>query len=371
MSAERLALFLPTMDDGGAERVMLHLADSFARRGHPVDLVVGIPGGPLDSQVPRSARLVDLGARRTVGALPSLARYLQREQPFALLSTLEHANLLSVWARQITRSRTRVFLREARVLQPEIGEAGLRLRVLHGLMRVFYRAADGVIAVSQSVARSLSDGIGLPPERIRTIYNPILNSALPEKAAAPLDHPWFAPGAPPVILAVGRLSPEKDYPTLLRAFARVRAKRDARLAILGEGPERGKIQELIRELALTSNALLLGYDHNPFRYMQRATIFALTSKIEGLPGAMIQAMACGCRVIATASQGGVLEILDGNPLARCAAVGDVARLAEGMIALYDGAKINPARPVYSLERFTEERTVGEYLDALGGGRPAS
>src|SRR4051812_5695667 len=117
-SNERLALFLPTLDDGGAERVMLQLAASFSARGHAVDLVVAVPGGPLDGQVPPGPRLVSLEASRTIVALPALIRYLRRERPVALLSTLEHANVLAVGAAAFARARVPIVLREANVLLP-------------------------------------------------------------------------------------------------------------------------------------------------------------------------------------------------------------------------------------------------------------
>src|SRR5579862_6620374 len=115
-SARPLALFLPRMDDGGAERVMLQLGASFAARGLTVDLVVATAGGPLDNQIPSAVRRVDLAAKRTVMALPALVGYLRRARPLAILSTLEHSNVLSVWATSIARTGVRVVLREANVL---------------------------------------------------------------------------------------------------------------------------------------------------------------------------------------------------------------------------------------------------------------
>jgi glycosyltransferase involved in cell wall biosynthesis len=366
MSAPRLALFLPTMDDGGAERVMLHLGACFAARGHEVDFVVGIPGGPLDSQIPSSVRLIDLGARRSVNALPALARYLARERPGALLSTLEHSNILSVWARGLSRSGVRIVLREASVVAPRAELRGLRARTLRALMRTFYRAASTVVAVSQGVAASLTEELGLPARQIRTIYNPVVTPGMHEKANAPLDDPWFAAGAPPVVLGVGRLAPEKDFPSLLRAFAEVRKARPARLAILGEGKERPALEALALQLGVQSDFRLLGYDHNPFRYMRRATVFALTSLSEGLPGALIQAMACGCRVISTDCPGGVREIVETSPLAKLAPVGDTPALARGIAALLDDAARGPARVSHSVERFSEQAAVDDYLRLLAG-----
>jgi glycosyltransferase involved in cell wall biosynthesis len=240
--------------------------------------------------------------------------------------------------------------------------------VLRVLMRRFYPAASAVVAVSKSVAASLVDGLGLAPALVRTIYNPIVTPDIASRAAEPLDDPWFAPGAPPVVLAVGRLAPEKDFPTLLRAFARLRAERPARLVrlvILGEGKERGPLEALARDLGVGPEVRLPGFEPNPFRYMGRSPVFALSSIYEGLPGALIQAMACGCRVISTDSPGGSREVLEDGALGLLVPPRDPEALARGLAALLDEAARTPARPHHPLARFTEAEAVDQYLEVLG------
>ncbi len=370
-SRERLALFLPTLDDGGAERVMLQLGACFADRGHVVDLVVAIPGGPMESRIPPAIRLVDLAARRTMFALPALVRYLRRERPAALLSTLEHSNILAVLAASLARTKARVVLREASVLLPADQMHGLRPYAQRALMRRFYRGADAIVTVSKSVEQDLIVGLGIPPAQIRTIYNPVVAPDLADKAAASLDDPWFQTDAPPVVLAVGRLASEKDFATLLRAFAEVRAQRSARLVILGEGKERAALEALARELRVDSDVRLPGYVDNPFCYMRRSAVFVLSSLFEGLPGALIQAMACGCRVISTDCPGGSREILELDASsARGALVPtqDPPRLARAILAFLDDADRGPRRVEHPVERFRERGAVDAYLDALGVGR---
>jgi glycosyltransferase involved in cell wall biosynthesis len=361
-----LSLFLPTLDDGGAERVMLQLGAAFVARGHAVDLVLAIPGGPLDSQVPAGLRVVSLSARRSLAALPALVRYLRRERPRALLSTLEHANVLAVWARRLAGVTTRVVLREANVLLPRGEMHGIQPHVLRILMRQFYRSANAIVAVSKSVARSLADGLALSDRRIRTIYNPIVTPALAAQASAPLNDPWFSAGAPPVVLGVGRLVAQKDFATLIRAFAQARGRRMARLVILGEGQERTALAELARILGVHEDVRLVGYDHNPFRYMQRATVFALSSIFEGLPGALIQAMACGCRVVSTDCPGGSREILDGSATGLLVPPRDPAALGRALTQLLADADRGRARVQHAVDRFTERAAVDQYLQVLDG-----
>jgi glycosyltransferase involved in cell wall biosynthesis len=263
-----------------------------------------------------------------------------------------------------------VVLREASVLMPRDQMKGLRPHVLRALMRRFYRWAHAIVAVSASVADSLEGGLGIRPQQLRTIYNPIITPELYRKAEAPLADPWFEAGAPPVVIGVGRLAPEKDFATLLRAFAAVRAQRPARLVILGEGPQRGALEALAQKLGVEADVRLPGYDHNPFRYLSRATVFALSSIYEGLPGALIQAMACGCRVISTDCPGGSREVLEGGAVGPLVPPGDAEALARGISTLLDDAARGPARVVHAVDRFSEDGAVDAYLRLLGVGAAA-
>lgn len=370
-----IALFLPTMDDGGAEHVMLQLGSCFSARGHAVDLVVAIPGGPIESKIPPGVRVVDLAARRTTLALPALVRYLRRERPAALLSTLEHSNILAVCAGWLSRAGTRIVLREASVLLPRAQMHGLKPYVQRALMRLFYRGSTQVIAVAKGVEQDLITGLGLPPRMVRTIYNPIVGPDVERLAAAPLHDPWFAPGAPPVVLGVGRLAHEKDFSSLLRAFAQVRASRPVRLVILGEGAERASLEALGQNLGIAQDLRLPGFEQNPFRFMSRSSVFALSSIFEGLPGALIQAMACGCRVVSTDGPGGSREVLQGceRSHGRLVPTRDPAALADAIASMLDETARGPARVRHRVERFTEQASVDQYLEVLGAraGAPAS
>ena len=366
-SNERLALFLPTLDDGGAERVMLQLAASFSARGHSVDLVVAIPGGPLDAQVPPGPRVVSLDASRTILALPALIRYLRRERPVALLSTLEHANVLAIGAGAFARARVPIVLREANVLLPR-AELGRQARLQRGLMRQSYRAADRIVAVSRSVATSLTEELGLDARRIRTIYNPIVTAELHEKATAPLDDPWFAPGAPPVVLGVGRLAPQKDFPTLLRAFAQVRAVREARLVILGEGSERPRARRAdptarrrrrreaprLRSQPIPLHVARLGL---------RAVVRLRGSPRRADPGHGLRLPGHQHRRPRRRARGPRewREWRDRRPLVPPR---DPAALARGISALLDDARTGPPRVPHPVDRFSEKAAVDAYLDVL-------
>jgi glycosyltransferase involved in cell wall biosynthesis len=244
---------------------------------------------------------------------------------------------------------------------------GLKPHLLRTLMRIFYRGSGQVIAVSKGVEESLVTDLGLPSRLVRTIYNPIVGPDIARLAAAPLDDPWFAPGEPPVVLGVGRLVSQKDFVSLLRAFALVRADRPVRLVILGEGAERVVLEALGRELGIEQDLRLRGFEQNPFRFMSRSSVFVLSSVFEGLPGALIQAMACGCRVVSTDSPGGASEILRGceRSHGRLVPMRDPSAIADAIKGMLDEAARGPGRARHDVERFTEQASVDQYLYVLG------
>ena len=298
---------------GGAERVMLNLAAGLAGEGLEVDLVLASACGELLARVPQTVRVVDLGARRVLTSLPPLVRYLARARPHAMVSAMNHANLVAILARRLARVPLRLVVAEHNTLSRSTRHAGsLRDRAMPLLSRWFYPRADAIVAVSQGVADDLARVAGLAAERIHVVYNPVVTPELAAQAAAPVEHPWFAPGEPPVILAVGRLTRQKDYPTLLQALVEVRRERPARLLVLGEGEERAPIEAMVRTMNLAGAVLLPGIDPNPYRYMARAAVFAMSSAWEGLPTVLIEALAAGATVVATDCPSGPREILAGG-----------------------------------------------------------
>lgn len=211
----------------------------------------------------------------------------------------------------------------------------LEARSLEASVKLFYPWADGFVAVSQGVADDLRRFAQLPEVKVHTIYNPVVTDELLASAARTPEHPWLAPGEPPVILGVGRLVGQKDFATLVRAFALVRRTRSAKLIILGEGDKRPELEALVTELGLSDEVSLPGFVDNPFAYMARADTFVLSSRHEGLPGVLIQAMACGCKVVSTDCPSGPREILNNGSLGALVPVGDAGALAEAIVATLD------------------------------------
>jgi glycosyltransferase involved in cell wall biosynthesis len=233
------------------------------------------------------------------------------------------------------------------------------------MVRRFYPWADAVVAVSDGVAADTAEVARIPRDAIRTIYNPADVDDIARQARLPVDHPWLQPGGPPLILGVGRLAAQKDFPTLLRAFARLRQGRDARLVILGEGRQRPALEALVAQLGLAECVDLPGYEGNPFRFMARAALFVLSSRYEGLPGALIQALACGCPVVSTDCPSGPHEILEGGDYGPLVPVGDDMAMAEGMERVL-ASPPDPDRQRRRAECFSVDACADQYLDLLLG-----
>ena len=214
-----ISIFLPNLAGGGAERSMVALANGFARRGLKVHLVLAQTWGVYFDEIDKRVQLVELGAKRVLFSLLPLSKYLKQTHPYALISALDHTNLIAIWARLLSQTKTRLIVSVRAVASVGYRKYPLvRFRSLPFLMRMFYRYSDAVVAVSQGVADDLVDQIGLCPEKLRVIYNPMVDECLFEEAQKLPPHPWFRGKQKPIILGVGRLDPQKDFATLLRAF---------------------------------------------------------------------------------------------------------------------------------------------------------
>lgn len=331
--ALRLSIFLADLGGGGAERMMVTIANGLAERGADVQLLLARAEGPYMSELGDDLDVIDLAARGVTGAVPALVTHLRDVKPDVLLTTLSHTSAAALAARALAGTGTPVVVREANT--PTVGGRSWNSpkdRLARVIIHRAYRQADGVIAVSDGVAAALRDVVGVDPKKIATLYNPVVSSELKRLAVQDPDHPWFAEGQPPVVLGVGSLSKRKDFHTLIRAFDLVARQTDARLMILGEGTLRESLEELVAGLGLADRVEMPGFEQNPFAYMARAKVYVLSSNLEGLPGSLIQALACGCPAVATDCPSGPREILQGGAIGPLVEVGDHTAMAEAVIS---------------------------------------
>ena len=356
----KVAIYLPSLDGGGAERITILLANALAQRGHGVDLVLANARGAYLGEVSDAVRVINLNKRRVAASLPALIAYLRQARPDALLSGLGHANLIAILARRLARRPVRLAVTEHNSILRGLDTP--KGRAIRWLMQRLYPHADTIVCVSKGIEYELADILALPPAKLRTIYNPVDVDGIRKRAQDRPDHPWLAPGQPPVIISVGRLTEQKGFPTLLRAFAQLRRTRNARLIILGEGMDRDSLTGLAGSLGITDEVLMPGFQKNPYGWIAASGLYAMSSAWEGLPGVLLEAMACGVPVISTNCRTGPDEILEGGKWGRLVPVGDAMALAQAMEIVLDES-VHPdvgAR----IELFRTEHSVVGYESVL-------
>lgn len=361
-----LAFFLPTATGGGAENIFIRLAAAIAARGHRVELVFAKAAGECLTRIPPSIRVVDLASSRPLTALPALVRYLRTHRPRALAATITNANLAALWAVRLAGVPVRCLVREASTLSVELAHSSALNRwLLPHLIRSAFRRADAIVAPSHGVADDLARVAGLRRETIEVIYNPVVSSVLTQRAHQAVGHCWLDDPAEPVVVGMGRLTRQKDFATLIRAFARLRKGRPAKLLILGEGEERSALQALAESLEIADDVDLPGFVYNPHAYLSRAALFVLSSRWEGLPGALIEALACGARVVSTDCPSGPREILADGAYGELVPVADPEALAGAMRRVLAG-EFTAADPAAQLAHFDTRTSVERYLRLLTG-----
>ncbi|MEM2266052.1 MAG: glycosyltransferase [Candidatus Hadarchaeales archaeon] len=370
LSQPYVAFFLPHLHRGGAERVTVSLVKGLVARGVQVDLILVNRGmGAYEEEIPTECRIINLGAKRALAAIPALARYLKRENPDVLFGVLTHINVAALLARMLARVQVPVIVTEHNTFSAAhpYAERKSTSRFLPLLMRLLYPKASFIVGVSQGVVDDLKKVLRFHSPKFRVIYNPILNEDLLKKAEEPVDHPFFGEGKPPVVLAVGRLHIQKDFPTLLRAFALVRKEMDARLLILGEGEKRKELEALARELGIAEDLDMPGFVKNPYKYMRRSAAFVLSSQWEGLPTVLVEAMACGCPVVSTDCPSGPAEILENGKYGLLVPPKDYEKLAQAILKVLKDERL--ARELREKGRkramdFSVENAVEKYLDLI-------
>lgn len=360
---EQVAMFWQVSGRGGVEAMMARLALAFADLEVRAKVLVIPKTGTVPEEVRKRLEVQELSVRHTGLALPWLARYLGREKPHALLAAKDRANQVAVLAQKAAGSPCRLVLRVGTT-----PTAALKAKRLPKLwftlpMRLLYPQARWVAAVSSGVAQDLAR-LGIPEEKIRVVPNPVVSPRIHTLADAPLSHPWLEDPLP-VILGVGRLTPQKGFDVLLRSFAKMQADTPARLLILGEGKERGRLLALAKALGIAEKTQFLGHVDNPYPYFRRASLFVLSSFWEGSPNALTEALALGVPVVAADCPSGPREILRGGEVAPLVPVGDVDALAQAMrFSLH----MPPAREklMEAAIAFDAHESAKRYLDLLLG-----
>ena len=292
--------------------------------------------------------------RAALGRALRLVRYVERERPDIVFANLAPAEYPAFFARRLAvpRDFPPIVPIVRNIVKPGTRHTKRR--------KMLFPEAAHVVAVSRGVAENVSAVLGVPAGKITPIWNPTFTPDIARRAEAMPAHPWFGDDGPPVILGAGRLAPQKDFPTLIEAFRRVSAARTCRLIVLGEGRLRPQLEGRVRALGLEDGVSLPGWAENPYAFMSRAALFVLSSRHEGFPGVLIEALACGTPVVSTDAPYGPAEILEHGRWGRLTPVGDASAMAQAIIDSLEGDTV----PAEALRRraqdFSAERAVAAY-----------
>jgi len=402
----RICFLLDNLTGGGAEKVILNLASGFTKLGHPVDILVCKMEGVLCNSIPAGVNLVPLkssspnlgflcamradpaGFRAIAGMFTKrksfkfilpIAAHLQASRPDVLVSALPKSNINAVLAKYYSATSTRVVVGahiNMSTQEAECYSSGKsKLRYMRPLMQRCYRRADAVVAVSEGVAEDIANYLGLDQGHVTTIYNPIETKQIETRSYESLNHPWFDAGTVPVILAMGRFVAQKDFPLLLRAFAKLRENRPARLLLLGGDESSAEQREHQQELGRLATRLgvqedfdMPGFKVNPYPFLRKASVFVLSSRYEGFGNVLVEALLCGCPVVSTNCPSGPAEILSDGKHGMLVPVGDERKLADAICETLDNPE-NKAVLRARGEEFSIENAVERYQKVLLGSHP--
>lgn len=356
---EKIGLFIPTLTGGGAQRVAINLASGLVERGCDVEIIVIREEGALVKSVHPKVGIASLSAERTALSIPSLSWKMYNDDFDAIISFMGYVNVCAMISQYLSFSNHVSILTEHTTVSAQSGAQGGRGQVVKYLSKILYPVADAVVGVSEGVKSDIRNSINLQSGQVYRVYNPVVTNELCRLASESAKHPWFG-NSEPVILGVGRLIRDKNFELLIRAFQRLNKRREARLIILGEGPERSKLEQEVRRQGISDRVDMPGFKRNPYCYMSASDVVALSSSREGFGNVLVEAMACGTPVVSTDCPSGPSEILEGGQWGPLVPVGDAEKLSHAILSILE----NPPPSKMLKERskdFTNEKAAREYL----------
>jgi glycosyltransferase involved in cell wall biosynthesis len=333
-------------------------------------LIVINANGPYRDILSRQVKLIDLQKPRVLAALPALMFYVRRYQPQVLISAMSHTNVIALLACRLACARTAVIITEHSTLsvahKDEYKRHSTRAKLLFIFMKITYDWADKIIAVSLGVADDLAEQLKLNRNDIVIANNPIITKELLQLTSEPIQWPWQHEDGVPFILAVGRLTRAKDFMTLLVAFSLLRSQKRIKLVILGEGELRGELERHIIEQGLEADVFLPGFVANPYAWMAKTDLFVLSSAWEGSPTVLVEAMACGAKVVSTNCPSGPSEILENGRWGALVPVGNSLALFEAMRRSLSNQRAPYEEVKLRVQDFTVEKSIKTYINIIEG-----
>ncbi len=361
----KVLFLIPTLEGGGAERVFSMLLAHLDRTRFEPHLAVLQIAGAYRQDIPEDVVMHDLKVPRVRYALPSIVRLVWKVRPQTILSTLGHLNLALILCKPLLPRATKLVVREAAVVSAVLPEETQHPKLWRWLYRRLYRRADTVVCLCDSMVKDMAEHFNVPRGKLVRIYNPVDVKRLQDLADSG-DNPYT--GAGPHLVAAGRLTRQKGFDVLVAAMPKVLMHYStAQLLLLGEGPLRGDLIEQIEKLSLTDAVHLLGFQRNPWPYLKYADLFVLSSRYEGLPNILLEALALGKRVVATDCPGAIREIQNCGEGMVLVPPDDPVTLAEAINSfcsrLIPSGKITETSKL-ALGKFDLQYAVGEYSRLL-------
>ncbi len=312
---KKIFFFLAVLNSGGAQKVLITLSNEIAKlKSYDVSLVAGNASGSLLGLLNPQVKLIDLKVKKISESIITLSKLLRKEKPDLLVSTQLQTNLVAIISTRLSRRVNKVIIREATTPSVDYENySGLKKKILYRLARRIFKTADGAIAVSKGAFKDFKKFYNLKDNQSFLSYNPVINQCVFDKANEQNFPISFEPDVP-ILLTVGRVDPTKDLETLVNGFAMARSKKKMQLLILGsfqkEDEYYKKLQEIISSKKLQGDICFIGFDINPYKWFKKADIFLFTTKLEGLPGSLIQALALECKIITSDFKSGLEDVLD-------------------------------------------------------------
>ncbi len=358
----KISVVTPRFAISGVPLAQLRFARALAARGHDVELIIGRTDEGLAVPPALGVKLTVFGQPKVRHMAVALWRHLRRAKPEVVFTAEDHLNTLVVLVALAARSRARISGSSRVSPFDTYSSRWLSKRwLLKQLSRLSFRRADVLTCVSQDMVDQYRTVFGANAPHV-AVYNIIDDAAARARSSDPVDDPWLAEKRGPVVIAAGTLAPWKGFGDLIEAFADVRS--DARLIILGEGPDRAELEAQIERLGLRDRVKLPGFAHNPINYFARADVFALSSHVEGLPNVLVEAMIAGCTPVATDCPTGPREVLDGGRFGYLVPVRDPTAMAAAIEQALDHP-IAPALLAEAVRPFEESAVLDRHFELLG------
>ncbi len=371
MDLQKIAFFIPKLTYGGAERVIIDIANNLSKRGYLIDIVLAKGGNIYLEEISPSVNIINLNCKSTILSIFSLSKYIKKYSPNGIISALSHANCVALLSRKIMNKNIKVVVSERNIsYRNTLNKIGFKRIILDLLIKYLYPEAKCIVTVSEGVRESIIDTYKFKRNQVKAIFNPCdfkkINKLKSKSISNYEINNAFKSENQKIILSVGSLTIQKNYSLLIKAFKIVRREINCKLIILGEGPERSKLEELCRNLGIDSKSIFFpGFIANPFPYMKDCDLYVMSSLWEGLPNVLIQALACNCKIISTDCDAGPREILEDGKWGRLIKVNDLNELANAMIEELRSKNKNLSNSSKGrLNRFNIDKVTNQYLDAL-------